>query len=376
MSNKNNFDNLDTLVVSGGGIKSIAALGSLKVLEEKGILKNIKKYAGTSAGGIIVSLLVIGYTPDEINELIFSKIGSYTNESLYKIPCNMIYNYGIYSGDKMISFLEGFFEKKSYSKKITFKELYERTNKILVMTGTSLSIRDTIFFNYQTTPNLEVIKAIRITASIPLYFTSVRYLHEEKEHLMCDGGVLSNFPLYYFDYFKTITTTDGINGGINKDLDENEEKFKLKVNKIQENVNERISTEKILYSSFNELYRNKNKISKIKIKNVRNKDIQYNVIGILLLGENENRDTEKFFTGFNVISNLKEYITCFLETLLKKIEQDNFLNPLTGTKANFFDKTITIITPPEISIIKFNLTKKENDKLIHTGIQSTIEFFS
>jgi predicted acylesterase/phospholipase RssA len=340
---------IDTLIIGGGSIKTIASIGALDVLQKKGILDNINKFAGSSAGAVLVTLLVLGYTPNEINELIFSKIGNYTNDSFYKIPINMIYNYGIYTGNNMIKFLETFFEKKNFKKDITFKELYERTLKVLVITGTSLSTRDTLFFNYQTTPDMSVIKALRITSSIPLYFTSIKHLHKEKEHLMCDGGLLCNFPLYYFDHKKQ----------------KNETTKQLKLS------NKSNTSEYILYDSFNEL--NKKQIeTNQKFKGTNN---VRTIIGILLLEQDENRDTENFYTGFNIITNLKEYITSFIETILKKIEQDNFLNPLTGTKKNFFNNTITIKTPPEINTFKFNLTESENKMLYDLGVKGANDFF-
>jgi predicted acylesterase/phospholipase RssA len=59
-----------TVVLSGGGIKGIAHIGALKALEEKQILKNIKVFAGTSIGGMIAALYIIGYTPDEMYNFI------------------------------------------------------------------------------------------------------------------------------------------------------------------------------------------------------------------------------------------------------------------------------------------------------------------
>ncbi len=40
------------LVLEGGGIRGLAYPGALKVLEEKGIIKNIERVAGTSAGAL------------------------------------------------------------------------------------------------------------------------------------------------------------------------------------------------------------------------------------------------------------------------------------------------------------------------------------
>lgn len=112
---------IDTLVIGGGSIKTIASLGALSVLQEKGILDNITKFAGSSAGSVIVTLLVLGYTPKEINDLIFSQIGGYTNDSFYKIPINMICHYGLFTGNNMIKFFEGFFEKRVLKRTLHLK---------------------------------------------------------------------------------------------------------------------------------------------------------------------------------------------------------------------------------------------------------------
>ena len=61
------------LVLSGGGIRGILHLGSLKTLEEKNIFKNIKNFGGSSAGSMISLLLSIGYTYNDIM-IVFLKI--------------------------------------------------------------------------------------------------------------------------------------------------------------------------------------------------------------------------------------------------------------------------------------------------------------
>ena len=56
------------LVLSGGGAKGSAHIGVLKVIEEVGI--PIDYVAGTSMGSIIGGLYALGYSPDEMDELI------------------------------------------------------------------------------------------------------------------------------------------------------------------------------------------------------------------------------------------------------------------------------------------------------------------
>ena len=54
------------LVFEGGGVKGVAYIGALKVLEEKGILGQIQRIGETSAGAINAVLLALGYTGEEI----------------------------------------------------------------------------------------------------------------------------------------------------------------------------------------------------------------------------------------------------------------------------------------------------------------------
>lgn len=58
------------LVLSGGGAKGMAHIGVIRALEENGI--PIDYIAGTSMGAIIGSLYAMGYSPDEMAELIRS----------------------------------------------------------------------------------------------------------------------------------------------------------------------------------------------------------------------------------------------------------------------------------------------------------------
>ena len=56
------------VVISGGAIKGIASLGALQYLVDNQFicLQDTLNYIGTSVGGIISYLLIIGYTPIEI----------------------------------------------------------------------------------------------------------------------------------------------------------------------------------------------------------------------------------------------------------------------------------------------------------------------
>lgn len=74
------------LVLSGGGAKGAAHIGVIKALEENNI--PIDYIAGTSAGAIVGSLYSMGYTPEEMVDLMLSEEFSYwqtgTVENEYK----------------------------------------------------------------------------------------------------------------------------------------------------------------------------------------------------------------------------------------------------------------------------------------------------
>ncbi len=48
------------LALEGGGVRGLAYSGALEVLENKGILKNIERVAGSSAGAIAGLMISLG----------------------------------------------------------------------------------------------------------------------------------------------------------------------------------------------------------------------------------------------------------------------------------------------------------------------------
>ena len=57
-------------IFQGGGVKAIGHLGAIKALEERGF--RCVKAAGSSAGAIVASLLIVGYNADELKDIIMN----------------------------------------------------------------------------------------------------------------------------------------------------------------------------------------------------------------------------------------------------------------------------------------------------------------
>ena len=59
---------IQNLVISGGGIYGIMMIGIINNLDNYKLLKDVKKYLGTSVGSIICLLLNIDYNSYELED--------------------------------------------------------------------------------------------------------------------------------------------------------------------------------------------------------------------------------------------------------------------------------------------------------------------
>ena len=197
------------LVLSGGGAKGAAHIGVLKYIEEAGI--PIDYIAGTSMGSIVGGMYALGYTSDEILEIISAvdwdrlisnqverrKI-SYSSKSesstqLVNVPFSVGTDQeelqsrsfknslptGIVSGDNLINLFNSL--SVGYSDPIDFDELpipflCIATN---VVNGEADVLDNGVFA-----------KSLRASMAIPVLFDPVRI----DDTLYADGGLVNNFP--------------------------------------------------------------------------------------------------------------------------------------------------------------------------------------
>ena len=90
------------LVFEGGGVKGIAYVGALDVLIDKGIISNIQRIGGTSAGAINAILLGLGFTPQETQDILWSlDFNEFLDDSWGNVrdTARLIEQFGWYKGD-------------------------------------------------------------------------------------------------------------------------------------------------------------------------------------------------------------------------------------------------------------------------------------
>lgn len=205
------------LVLEGGGVRGLAYAGVFSVLEQKGILNQVENVGGSSAGSIAGMLVSIGYNAAEIDSLMMElpvqkfKDGNGGLIGKYK---RLKSDFGIFKGDAFEKWLQQLVANKTGNPLLTFKQLHllhEDNNiyKDLYCTGTNLSRQRLEIFSYETTPDMPIALAVRISGGVPLYFEPVALdnrLQKIKRsdtvsfvNYYVDGGMLSNYPINMFD---------------------------------------------------------------------------------------------------------------------------------------------------------------------------------
>lgn len=185
------------LVFEGGGMAGLAYIGCLKVLEENKVIDNIENFAGTSSGAIMASLVSIGYTSNEIYNI--TKEINWSNMVLKRHWIYQFFHfwnyYGLFKYDNIENTLKQFFLQKLGKNDLTFEEHYQITKKNLILVGVNVSKKQQEYFCKNTTPDMSVIKAIKISTSFPFIFDPIKH----NDMLYIDGGVMNNFPIEYFN---------------------------------------------------------------------------------------------------------------------------------------------------------------------------------
>lgn len=176
----------DTILFSGGGMRGVAFIGVVRCLEEKGY--DIKNYYGVSVGSMFALLLSIGFTSEELTEIVIKKNFSELSDINLR---SFLTKFGLDTGNNIIKWIQDTMKQKGIQEDITFDELYSKTMKKLCIFAANLVTHQMTCFDYTKTPKLKVLDAIRMSMSIPLIFTPKKLNGD----IHVDGGVVNNFPV-------------------------------------------------------------------------------------------------------------------------------------------------------------------------------------
>ena len=187
--------NKNILILSGGGMKGITILGAIKYLEENNIIENIDTFIGSSIGGLICILLIIGYKSTDIYK--FSEIFDMSN--IMDIDINNIFTKFSINNDNVFNLIyDKLLISKNIDPNITLMEFYKKTKKKIICTTVFITTKEAEYISYENYPELPLKLLYKMTSAIPLLLPPVEYNNK----LYVDGGLIDNFPISIIDESK------------------------------------------------------------------------------------------------------------------------------------------------------------------------------
>ena len=183
------------LVLSGGGIKVISIVGALKILEEKGYMKNVREVSGVSAGAWLAFMVSLGLKIQFIEKLVldleFGIIRNLSPDAFIGFP----ETFGIDDGKMLVKFLESIMRVAlKIDPSSTFMSMGSKKMKFKCW-ATDLNTHTIREFSIEKTPNVRIVDALHASMAIPLYFTPV--IDPETGHMLSDGGIQGSLPIHH-----------------------------------------------------------------------------------------------------------------------------------------------------------------------------------
>jgi hypothetical protein len=193
---------IENVCFQGGGMKGLAFVGVAKALDELKQYSNIKRCIGSSAGAIFATAVACRMSPSAISNMV-----DQTDFSLFLDRgwgwvgegYNLWESMGVHSGEYFFNWLSKMLQEHVGDSQLTFSGLNQRFGTELVITTTDLTARKLVYLSKDTTPDMEIRQAIRMSMSIPVLFEPVTRVESDGlTHVYVDGGCTSNFPISYF----------------------------------------------------------------------------------------------------------------------------------------------------------------------------------
>lgn len=187
---------VENVAFGGCGVRNGAYAGALLALDSAGLYAPIQGASGTSAGSIIATLCACRYSPQEICDAVFDlDFTKLTDDGVIAGAMNLVEGFGWHDATYIEQALDRLIEAKTGLELTTFRQLQQWGGRELKIIGTNLTRRTARCFPDETTLDLPIAKAVRISIAIPLFFEARRL----EGDLYVDGGLLWNLPVEAFD---------------------------------------------------------------------------------------------------------------------------------------------------------------------------------
>jgi predicted acylesterase/phospholipase RssA len=181
------------LVISGGGPIMIQTLGAIQHLEKNGFLNfgEIQSIYGTSAGGIVGTLICLKYDWETINDYIIKRPW----HDVFHVKVQSIFDAytkkGIFDNEVIKKCFKPLLAAKDLALDINLEDFYNFSGIEIHFFAFEVNEYKVYDISYLTHPKMELLTAIQMTCGLPVLMTPV--IIEDKCYI--DGGMASNYPL-------------------------------------------------------------------------------------------------------------------------------------------------------------------------------------
>lgn len=187
---------IKNLIISSGGQEFFKQFSAIYTLIKNNFFQvdNIEKLYGTSAGSMISLLLSLKLDID----IIYNYIIDRPWEKLFDIDTEKLFlsynNNGIFNFELFKKCFEPLIKLTQLKDNFTFKDLYEYSGKKLCCFATNCDTLESKEFSLDKTPNMDILKSIYMSSSIPIMFIPLKY----QDIFYIDGVFSCKFPMYEF----------------------------------------------------------------------------------------------------------------------------------------------------------------------------------
>ena len=197
------------LVISGGGLYGLSALGSLIYLTERGFWRmgDIESIYGTSVGAVIGVFVCLGYNLKTLEEYVVHKDWRDTFSFGFSNLVRAVDKQGIFDNCVLQDLFEPLFAAKQLAMDISLEDFHRLTNVDLHIFAVDVYTFALVDLNHATHPRCRLLDAVYASSAIPVVFRPFYYCPAapygeqgadgSEPAMMClvDGALLCNYPL-------------------------------------------------------------------------------------------------------------------------------------------------------------------------------------
>ena len=185
---------LTHLFISGSHLWGVYNFGIMRYIQAyPKYFNKIKDVGGVSFGSLSALFIILNIDIEKIEKAFYKMV---ENEEIKLITYDKLLNLFHDKGIQDVSyFFDALFESfEDYIKQLTFLDISKQYGKNLHILALNVHTGTITLFNTDNTPNVNVLKAIKASSSVPIVSTPV----EIDGYLYCDGCVTDNTILQFF----------------------------------------------------------------------------------------------------------------------------------------------------------------------------------